>query len=132
MGHRLKVLWRAFKADFHDPDLKQHDKTILRLDKFEATRYPDEIVMYGMIFTADWRDPASEGIAYGGLKTLRLIVSAIDVLVADVFKICSWNRDAFMGTNLAALEPITRSNDQLEFLSKPSELSPPPVHSSDP
>jgi hypothetical protein len=41
MKHRLKVLWRAFKADFPDPTLKRHDKTISSLDKFEAIRYPD-------------------------------------------------------------------------------------------
>src|SRR5262249_38170155 len=34
MGHKLKLLWRAFKADFPDTSLKRHDRTISLLDKF--------------------------------------------------------------------------------------------------
>jgi hypothetical protein len=119
MRHRLKVLWRAFKVDFHDSNLKQHDKTVSRLDKFDAIRYPDEILRYGMGTTAQWGNPAAEVIAHGGIKTPRqyvIVVSAIDDLVADVFKTCSWNPGTFMGTNPAALEAITRYNDHSEFL----------------
>jgi hypothetical protein len=41
MGHKLEKLWRAFKTDFPNPALRQHDKLIASLDKFEAIRYPD-------------------------------------------------------------------------------------------
>jgi hypothetical protein len=36
-------------------------------------------------------------------------VSDIDELVADVFKISSWNPGVFMETNPAALDAITRT-----------------------
>jgi hypothetical protein len=119
MEHRLKRLWRAFKEDFPDPNLSRHDRTISCLDKFDAIRYPDEILKYGMGMSAQWHDPAHEVITYGGIKTPRqyiIVVSAVDDLVADVFKICGWNPGSFMGTNPAALEAIKRENDHSEFL----------------
>jgi hypothetical protein len=121
MGHRLKKLWRAFKEDFPDPGLIRHDTTISRLDKFDAIRYPDDILKYGMGTTAQWRGPAAEVITHGGIQTPRqyvIVVSDIDDLIADVFKISSWNPGTFMGTNPAALEAITRCNDHSEFLIK--------------
>jgi hypothetical protein len=119
--HKLKVLWRHFKSDFHDPNLKQHDKTISGLDKFDAIRYPDDILRYGMGTTAQWRRPAAEVITYGGIKTPRkyvIVVSEIDNLTADLFKTCSWNPGTFMETNPAALEAVSRYNDHSEFLTK--------------
>jgi hypothetical protein len=56
---------------------------------------------------------------YGGSKTPTqyvIIVNVIDDLIADVFKICSWNPGVFMGHNTAALEAIERQNDYSEFL----------------
>jgi hypothetical protein len=121
MRHKLKRLWLAFKEDFPDPDLIQHDTTISGLDKFDDIRYPDEILKNGMGTTAQWYDPVAWVITYGGSKTPRkydIVVTAIDHLVADVFRICSWNPGAFMGTDPAALEAITRHNDHSEFLTK--------------
>jgi hypothetical protein len=40
MGHKLTVMWRAFKTEFPDSALKRHDRTIKMVDKFEALRYP--------------------------------------------------------------------------------------------
>ena len=94
MGHKLKVLWRAYKADFPDPALKRHDKTISGLDKFEDIRYPDAILKHGMGATAEWSGPAGKVTAYGGIKTPKqyaLVVSDIDDLIADAFKMSSWN-----------------------------------------
>src|SRR5580704_2332833 len=68
MGHKLKVLWRAYKADFPDPALKRHDKTISGLDKFEDIRYPDAILKHGMGATAEWSGPAGKVTAYGGIR----------------------------------------------------------------
>ena len=100
MKHKLKELWRAFKADFPDPILKRHDKTISSLHKFEVIRYPDAILKYGMGATAQWSGPAAKVTTYGEIKTPKqyaIVVSDIDELVADVFKISSWNPDVFMG-----------------------------------
>ena len=118
MGHNLRALWRAYKADFPDPALERHGKTISGLDKFEAIRYPDE---HAMGVTAEWSGPAGKVTTYGSIKTPRqytLVVSDIDDLIADAFKISSWNPGAFMGTNPAALEAITRRNNHSEFLTK--------------
>ena len=41
MGHRLKLLWRAFKEDSHDPNLSRHDRTISRLDKVRCYSLPE-------------------------------------------------------------------------------------------
>jgi hypothetical protein len=89
MGHRLKLLWRVFKEDFPDPSLSRHDRTISRLDKFDAIRYPDEILRYGMGGRAEWRGPITEVTTYGGIPTPRqyaIVVSDIGDLVAEVFK----------------------------------------------
>jgi len=56
MGHDLKNLWRAFKADFPESALERHDKTILLLNKFEAIRYPND---EHMAATAQWFGPAA-------------------------------------------------------------------------
>ena len=129
MEHKLKKLWRAFKADFPDPRLTGHDKTIACVDKFEAIRYPDGIIKYGMGVTGQWSGPASKVTTFGGLKTPKqyaIVVSDIDDLIADVFKVCSKNPPAFIGTNPAAREAITRHNAHSKFLT----TWPPPEQSS--
>jgi hypothetical protein len=121
MGHDLKELWRTFKADFPDPSLKRHDNTISCVNKFEAIRYVDGITKYGMGATAQWSGPAAEVKTFGGLKTPKqyaIVVSDIDDLVADVFKVCSRNPVAFFGTNPHALEALTRNDAHSEFLTK--------------
>ena len=119
VGHTLKELWRDFKVDFPDQNLERHDKTISRLDEFDAIRYPDAILKHGMGTSAQWQPPAAEVITYGGMKTPKqyvMVVSDIDELVADVLKASSWNPGTFMRTNPFALEAITRYNDHAEFL----------------
>jgi hypothetical protein len=119
MRHNLRAIWRAYKADFPDPALERHDKTISGLDKFEAIRYPD--AKHAMAVAAEWSGPAGKVEAYGGMRTPKqytLIVSDIDDLIADAFKISSWNPGDFMGTHPAALEAITRRNNHSEFLTK--------------
>ena len=121
MKHSLKKLWRAFKADFPDPGLERHDNTISSLDRFEAIRYPD--VDHSIGLTAEWGGPADKvtSTAQGDIKTpvqYAIVVSNIDDLIADVFKISSWNAAFFIGPNPAALEAITRHNKHSEFLTK--------------
>lgn len=87
-------LWRAYKADFPDPTLKRHDKTISGLNKFEDIRYPDANRKHAMGVTAEWSGPAGAVTAYGGIKTPKqytLVVSEIDDLIVDAFKMSSWN-----------------------------------------
>src|SRR5689334_23215382 len=93
MRHRLKKkIWPAFKEEFPDPNLSRHDATISSLDKFDAARYPDEILKHGMGGRAEWRGPVTEVIAHGGIRTVRpyvIAITDIDDLVAEVFKKCS-------------------------------------------
>jgi hypothetical protein len=122
IGHDLKKLWRAFKGDFPSADLTGHDKTISFIHKFETIRYVDGIAKYGMGVTAAWSGPAGEVKTYGGLNTPKqytLVVSDVDDLVADVFKVCNRN-PAFFTTrmNPHALEALTRNNAHSEFLTK--------------
>ena len=119
MRHNLKALWRAFKVEFPDPGLARHDKTISRLDKFEAIRYPE---MTGSIaIAADWFSDPPPVTTSGGFKTPKqypLVVRNIDNLIADVFKATSWKPSLFMGLNPAALGAISRHNDHADLLTR--------------
>jgi hypothetical protein len=55
MRHDLKKLWKAFKADFPNPELDQHNRTVSTLNKFEEIRYPGFKHSIGM--TASWSGP---------------------------------------------------------------------------
>jgi hypothetical protein len=119
MGHDLKKLWRAFKADFPEPALERHNKTISLLNKFEAIRHPDS--KHAIAMTGDWFGPAATVTAYRGVKTPKqyaIVVSDIDDLIVDVFKTCAWNPCAFIETNSAALEAIRRNNNHSDFLTR--------------
>ena len=121
IGHNLKALWRKFKADFPDPNPNRHDRTISVLDKLEDIRYPDAIKAHSIGWTAQWSGPAGTVTTYGRMKTPKeyaIVVDDIDDLVADVFKISSWNASSFMGTNRDALEAITRRNKHAGFLTR--------------
>jgi hypothetical protein len=123
MGHDLKVLWRAFKMDFPDPTLGRHDKTISGLNKFEDIRYPDPNKVPSMGVSLEWSGVAGTIKTFGGLRTPKqyaVVVSAIDDLVADIFKAANWipGSPSFLGGNPAALEAVTRNNPHAEFLTK--------------
>ena len=117
IGHRLKKLWRAYKADHPKADLDRHDKTIKSLDKFEEIRYPGG-AMKSIGISLEWSGPAGTITTHGGTSPRKysVVVSDIDHLVADVLRASSWNPGVFMGTNPAALEAITRHNDRADFL----------------
>src|ERR1700730_15444834 len=88
--------------------LERHGKTISGLNKFEDIRYPGAN-QHAMAVAAEWSGPAGEVTAYGGITTPKqytLVVSEIDDLIADAFKMSNWNPSGFMGTNPAALEAI--------------------------
>jgi hypothetical protein len=121
MEHDLKKLWRAFKTDFPDADLKRHDGTISRVNKFEGLRYPEEIIEHGMLVSVQWSGPVAKGVVTHGDKTPKqyvVVVSDIDNLIVDVFKACSRNPIVFIGTDPAALEAISRYNNHSGFLTK--------------
>jgi len=118
MVHRLKKLWRAYKADHPKADLERHNKTINRLDKFEDIRYPNP-ALHSVGVSVQWSGDPAEMKTYGGLKTPKqyaVVVSDIDDLVVDVLKTSSWNPGPLMGSNQASLEAVKRENKHAEFL----------------
>ena len=125
LGHNLGKLWQAFKEDFPDSVLDQHNETMLTVGKFEGIRYPEKTIGEGAVMLANWSSFVGAGVSYsGGMvpETYSVIVDDIDSLVADVFKACSRNPAVFIGTGLAVREAITRNNAHAEFLTK--QLSP--------
>lgn len=129
MGHRLKKLWRAYKADHPKVDLERHNKTINRLDKFEDIRYPNP-ALHSIGVSMEWSGEPGEIKTYGGLRTpnkYAVVVRDIDDLVADLLKTSSWNPGVVMGLNQAALEAVKRENEHAEFLTtviNPSGIKP--------
>jgi len=118
MGHKLKELWRAYKAGYPNVDLTRHDKTIDRLDRFEEIRYPNT-ALNSIGVSMQWSGEPLDVKAHGELKAPRLyviVVSDIDDLVADLLKTSSWNLGVVMGSNQAALEAIKRENRHADFL----------------
>jgi hypothetical protein len=92
MGHKLGVLWLAFKNDFPDPRLQRHDKTIEMVDNFYVLRYPgteDSIAI-----NVSWSGDPGTVTTSDGLRAPKhypLIVSDVDGLFADIFTAASWN-----------------------------------------
>lgn len=116
MGHDLKKLWRAFKNEFPNPALRAHDKTISRVHRFEEVRYPSK---HSLALAGEWCDQPVPVVATAGMKTPKqypLVVSDVDDLIVDVFKVCSLNPALLIGRNGAALKAITRRNRHSEFL----------------
>jgi hypothetical protein len=109
MRHKLKEkLWPAFKEDFPNAHLTQHDKTLACVDKFEDIRYPDEVLKSGMGVLAVWSGRVSE--LPRGAEQYVIVVSDIDDLIVDVLKVYSRNPVALIGSsNPAAREAITRT-----------------------
>ena len=67
MRHWLKKMWRVFKEEFPEPQLKRHDGTISSLAKFHDLRYWD--LKHGAGMTAQWERPAHHVITYGTGKS---------------------------------------------------------------
>jgi hypothetical protein len=85
MGHDLKKLWNAYKAEFTNSTLKRHDKTISGRNKFEDIRYNGVI--------AAWSGPPGEVTAYGGIKTPK----QYKLVVARSLRRAAYIRCAFLG-----------------------------------
>jgi hypothetical protein len=122
MGHDLKKLWKAFKADFPNSKLDQHNGTVSTLNKYEEIRYPNFKHSIGMV--SSWSDSPGAVIAFGGLKTPKqypIVVDEIDALMADVIEASSWNPRFFASTNPAALTALRRHNKHWPFLIRGSK-----------
>jgi hypothetical protein len=120
-GPQPQEAMAGIQEEFPDPSLQRHDKTISGLDEFEDIRYPNPEKVPSMLVGAEWSGPTAALKTHGQLKAPKqyvLVVSPIDDLVADVFKVSSWPpaSASFLGrTNDTGLEAITHHNAHSKF-----------------
>ncbi len=95
-GHDLDALWHEFKAQFPQANLNRFDHTIQAVDAFWKIRYPDKIVAEGAQIILNW-DPCPGTGRPASPPCYEIVVTDIDHLILDVFKICSRNFSAFVG-----------------------------------
>jgi hypothetical protein len=116
LRHKLGKLWRAFKTDYPNPALARHDTTVSSLGKFEDIRYPPD---HSFAVTLQWGEPICPPQPPANTKLYTLVVSDIDVLVADILATTGWNTGLlFQGGNPAMLDALTFQNEQKEYLRK--------------
>jgi hypothetical protein len=101
-GHKLRRLWKSYKAMHGLIGPSAHDALIKQLDKFERIRYPDSITDRGMTaaIAVSGPDPLASIPVGGAAATPRyvIIVNDIDQLVRAVFDTTSQNPHFFFGS----------------------------------
>ena len=113
-GHDLKSMWRVVRDRAGEPGLAGHDATIRDVERFESLRYPDRVLRTGMTYLADWLPPAGRPKFGRGMRQLphyQFVVSEIDALVLDLFRVASLNPIAFRPTGSAGRAAITEWNN---------------------
>ena len=105
-SHHLSNAWSAFKGQFPDPALTGFDELVSTLDAFEDLRYPDSVLVRGML--------VEMGVVRTPLPTLagpirsepkyELYLDEVDALVGKVFEVVPVNPAFF----LASLQPRAR------------------------
>jgi len=118
-GHRLKLLWGAFKAEFSSVDLGRFDALIQMLDRFESIRYPDEIITKGaeLVIALDRKAAASTGQLSGTLvPRYEVVMADLDELLAEVLRLSSRNPAFFIARlNHYAREALRYENPAANF-----------------
>ena len=99
-GHDLEKIWEEFKATQEVPDamLCRFDPTICDLNKYEDIRYPDKLLMYGMIVQINFEPPSLSGLDQDSLTSVPrygLVVDKIDSLVKVIFEKAKLNHKYF-------------------------------------
>jgi HEPN domain-containing protein len=101
LGHRLRKMWKRFKAAHPDPVLNRFNQCISELDKYERIRYPEEMLRQGMFSTINWSrsmQPAQSTIGPKRSETrYDLFVDELDALAKEIFVKASVNAPAFTG-----------------------------------
>jgi hypothetical protein len=89
-GHNLPEIWKAFKAQANDPNLDQFDDVISTVHEFEELRYPDSVMVKGMLCNFNITK-AGAAMTTGASATFPLpprydlVLEEIDELVAAIF-----------------------------------------------
>ena len=89
-GHKLIVIWNAFKADFPSPTLLEFDATIADIAGFEDIRYPDRVLKYGVQIRIDDRS-VTQQTTPSSPPEYKLDFYEIDRLVGAIFDVSSLN-----------------------------------------
>lgn len=95
-GHDLDALWHEFKTQFPQANLNRFDHTIQAVNAFWELRYPDKIVVEGAQIILNWH-PSPGASRPASLPCYEIVVTDIDHLILEVFKICSRNFSAYVG-----------------------------------
>jgi hypothetical protein len=115
-SHDLTALWNQFKTKAADPALARFDQTIKALHAFESIRYPEEIVVKGMLATVVWQ-AHHVTTASGSAKMppkYEFIIEDIDNLVITVLERIQYNPKALIMRvhDAAAREALAYQNPQ--------------------
>ena len=99
-NHDLPGVWVEFKAQFKDPALEQFDSIVSALHAFEELRYPDSVLVNGLLCTISIKRPsvsAGAGAPAVSPPQYDLCLEDIDNLVATIFTVVSVNPKFFTG-----------------------------------
>jgi hypothetical protein len=113
-GHRLVKLWDLYKAKVGDASLNQYDGVVIDLDKFEEIRYPDKIVLSGMLVGYSFVRGERQLVNAGPGRrepVYKLLVAEIDELAKTIFESASINVSAIDHLSEDARLYLTRWNE---------------------
>jgi hypothetical protein len=114
--HDLPSLWAYFKALHPGNDLDKFDDVIGRLHEFEDLRYPDAVLLRGMMLRIDpgKRPPGGAATHSGPEPTYELYLGDVDELMDRVFDVASINPVFFTGPiQRSAREYLLRDNSSV-------------------
>jgi hypothetical protein len=95
MQHRLRKIWKEFKKQFSE-DLSHFDELVKELDRFEDVRYPRPKPGGSLAISIDWSDPPTVAfINNRQVRVYRLVIPHMDRFIAELFRLCSMNPQAY-------------------------------------
>jgi hypothetical protein len=116
-GHKLPKLWAAFKALIPAENLAEFDGMIDELDRFEAIRYPDEILARGasVSFGFGRGRPVTKIESEGNEPEYQIGIGDVDAFFSRLIPLCKLNPKAYFGfLSSSGRELLTEENAQSE------------------
>jgi len=101
LGHNLRRIWRRFKRQVDNDNLRRFDAAIAELDPFEDLRYPERVRGWLIHFELARQPIEASGSALRTTRRFELFLNEIDELVAMLFHHTNMNPKFFAG-NLSA------------------------------
>jgi len=99
LGHNLVNLWRAYKSEYPQSNLAQHDLVIEKINRFEKIRYPDSIVNDGMRvgIKIGGQGPALVNQIPGNAPKYEVNTERIDNVIRAIFESSNTRSDIYLG-----------------------------------